>query len=118
MRNNMVNEVTPTKQVEEPLKQELFKYLRTCGNSTRNPPTTPGGMTVRPVSTGTILRMFEAPPKLQAAISDIFSQQLMKTRLCTSKVEAICLTNTQRDYTLEVPLTSKELKKEGRNVVS
>ena len=70
--NNMVNEVTPSKQVEELLKQELFKYLRTCGNSTGNPPTTPGGMMVRPVSTGTILRMLEAPSKLQATISDIF----------------------------------------------
>ena len=117
MHNNMVNEVAPTKQVEEPLKQELFKYLRTCGNSTGNPPTTPGGM-ICPVSTGTILRMFEAPSKLRATISDIFSQQLMKTRMCTSKVEAIRLTNTQWDYALEVPLTSKELKKEGMNVVS
>ena len=64
MRNNMVNEVAPTKQVEESLKQELFKYLQTCGNSTGNPPTTPGGMMLRPVSMGTILRMFEAPSKL------------------------------------------------------
>ena len=48
--------------------EELFEYLRICGNSTGNPPTTPGGMKVRPVMTGTTLNIFEAPSKLWAAI--------------------------------------------------
>ena len=60
------------KQVHMALK-ELFEYLRICGNSTGNPPTTPGGMTVHPVTTGTTLNMFEAPSKLWAAILHGFS---------------------------------------------
>ena len=68
------NNVTydPEKQVHKTLK-ELFEYLRICGNSTGNPPTTPGGMTERPVTTGTTLNMFEAPSKLWAAIFHGFS---------------------------------------------
>ena len=73
------------KQVHKTLK-ELFEYLRICGNSIGNPPTTPGGMTVCPVITGTILNMFEAPSKLWAAIFHGFFPQLMKTRLCTPRV--------------------------------
>ena len=60
------------KQVHKTLK-ELFEYLRICGNSTRTPPTTPGGMTVHPVTMGTTLNMFEAPSKLWAAILHSFS---------------------------------------------
>ena len=97
---------------------ELFKYLQICGNSNGSPPTTPGGMTVRPVTTGTILNMFAAPSKLRATIFHISSPQLTRTRQCAPRVEAIRPRNTLRDYALEVLLTSKELKKEGRNVVS
>ena len=105
------------KQVHKTLK-ELFEYLRICGNSTGNPPTTPGGMTVCPVITGTTLNMFEAPSKLWAAIFHSFSPQLTKMRLCAPCVGTIRPRNTLRHYSLEVLLTSKELKKEGRNVVS
>ena len=70
-------------------KRELFDYLRTCGNGTRNPPTTPGGMTVRPVSMGTTLSILDAPSKLQAAIFHISLPQLMGTRLHAPSVEAI-----------------------------
>ena len=95
---------------------KLFNYLRIRGNSTGNPPTTPGGMTVRPVTKGTTLNMFEAPSKLRTAIFHISPLQLTRTRQCTPRVEAIRPRNTLRDYALEVLLTSKELKKEGRNV--
>ena len=97
---------------------ELFKYLRICGNSNGNPPTTPGGMTVHPVTTGTTLNMFVAPSKLWATIFHISPSQLMRTRQCAPHVGAIRPRNTLRDYALEVLLTSKELKKEGRNVMS
>ena len=76
------------KQVHKTLK-ELFEYLQICGNSTGNPPTTPGEMMVCPVTTGTTLNMFEAPSKLWAAIFHGFSPQLMKTRLCAQRVRTI-----------------------------
>ena len=60
----MTNEVALIKHVQK--KRELFEYLRTCGNGTGNPPTTPGGMTVRPVSMGTTLSILDAPSKLRA----------------------------------------------------
>ena len=47
------------KQVHKTLK-ELFEYSRVCGNNTGDPPTTPGGMTVCPVTTGTTLSMLDA----------------------------------------------------------
>ena len=55
------------KQVHKTLK-ELFEYSWVCGNNTGDPPTTPGGMTVCPVTTGTILNIFDATSKLWAAI--------------------------------------------------
>ena len=70
-------------------KKELFEYLQTCGNGIGNPPTTPGGMTVRPVSTGTTLSILDAPSKLQAAIFHISSPQLTGMRLRAPSVEAI-----------------------------
>ena len=73
----------------EKKNRELFEYLRTCGNGTRNPPTTPGGMTVRPVSTGTTLSILDAPSKLRATIFHISSLQLMGMRLHAPSVEAI-----------------------------
>ena len=73
--SNMSND--SEKQVHKALK-ELFEYLRICGNSTGNPPTTPGGMTVHPVTMGTTLNMFEAPSKLWAAILHSFFPQLTK----------------------------------------
>ena len=73
---------------------------------------------VRPVSMGTTLSILDAPSKLWAAIFHISSPQLTGTRLYTPSVEAIRLRNTLQDYALEVLLISKELKKEGRNVVS
>ena len=100
------------KQVHKALK-ELFEYLRICGNSTRNPPTTPGGMTVHPVTTGTTLNIFEAPSKLWAAILHGFFPQLTKTRLRAPRVGTIRPRNTLRYYALEVLLTSKELKRKG-----
>ena len=48
--------------------KELFKYSQICGNNTGAPPTTPGGMTVRPVTMGTILNIFDTLSKLWAAI--------------------------------------------------
>ena len=105
------------KQVHKTLK-ELFEYSRVCGNNTGDPPTTPGGMAVRPVTTGTILNTFDALSKLWATIFHSFSPQLMKTRLCAPCAGTIRPRNTLRHYALEVLLTSKELKKEGRNVVS
>ena len=81
---------------------ELFEHSRSCGNSTRNPPTTPGGMTVRPVTMGITLHMFVALSKLGAAIFHIPSPQLMRTRQCAPCVGAIQLGNTLRDYALEV----------------
>ena len=90
---------------------ELFKHSRICGNSTRNPPTTPGGMTVRPVTTGITLNMFVALSKLQATIFHIPSLQLMRMRQCAPCVGAIGLGNTLRDYTLEVLLISKRTQK-------
>ena len=48
----------------------------------------------------------------------IFYPQLMRRRLRAQGVEAIWPRSTQWDYTLEVLLTSTELKKEGKNVVS
>ena len=75
-------------------------------------------MTVHPVTMGTTLNIFEAPSKLWAAILHGFFPQLMKTRLCAPRVRTIRPRNTLRHYALEVLLTSKELKKEGRNVVS
>ena len=104
-------------QVHRTLK-ELFEYLQICGNITGNPPTTPGGMTVHPVTTGTTLNIFEAPSKLWATILHGFFPQLTKTRLRAPCVRTIRPRNTLRHYALEVLLTSKELKKEGRNVVS
>ena len=105
------------KQVHKTLK-ELFEYSRVCGNNTSDPPTTPGGMTVHPVTTGVTLNMLDAPSKLWAAIFHSSSPQLMKTRLCAPRVGTIRPRNTLRHYSLEVLLTSKELKKEGRDVVS
>ena len=104
-------------QVHMTLK-ELFEYLQICGNSTGNPPTTPGGMMVCPVMTGTTLNIFEALSKLWAAILHGFFPQLTKTRLRAPRVRTIRPRNTLRHYALEVLLTSKDLKKEGRNVVS
>ena len=104
-------------QVHKTLK-ELFEYLRICGNITGNPPTIPGGMTVCPVTTGTTLNIFEAPSKLWAAILHGFFPQLMKTKLRPPRVGTIRPRNTLRHYALEVLLTLKELKKEGRNAVS
>ena len=92
---------------------ELFEYLRTCGNSTGDPPTTPGGMMVHPDTTGVMLSIFDAPSKLRAAIFHILSPQLMGTRQRAPSVEAIQLGNTLRDYTLEGLLISKELKRKG-----
>ena len=111
MHNNMTNEVALIKHARKLYNRELFEYLQICGNSTGNPPMTPGGMTVCPVSMGTTLSMLEAPSKLQATISHISSPQLTRTRLRTPSGEAIQLRNTQWDYALEVLLTSKELKK-------
>ena len=99
MCNNMTNEVALIKHAQKLLKRELFEYLRICGNSIRNPPTTPGGMTVHPVSMGTTLSMLEALSKLRATIFHLSSLQLMGMRLCTPSVEAIQLQNTQQDYT-------------------
>ena len=59
------------KQVHKTLK-ELFEYSRVCGNNTGDPPTTPGGMTVRPVTMGMILNTFDALSKLWAAIFQFF----------------------------------------------
>ena len=73
---------------------------------------------VCPVTMGTTLNMFVAPSKLRAAIFHISPPQLTRTRQCAPCVEAIRPRNTLRDYASEVLLTSKELKKEGRNVVS
>ena len=63
------NNMTPDseKQEHKTLK-ELFEYSRVCGNNTGDPPTTPGGMMVRPVTMGMILNIFDAPSKLWAAI--------------------------------------------------
>ena len=72
MHNDMTNEVTLIKHVQKNL---LFGYLLTCGNGTGNPPTTPGGMTVCPVSTGTTLSILVAPSKLRATIFYIPSPQ-------------------------------------------
>ena len=83
------------KQVHKTLK-ELFEYLQICGNSTGNPPTTPGEMTVHPVTTGTTLNMFEALLKLWAAIFHGFSPQLTKTRLCAPHIGTIRPRNTLR----------------------
>ena len=94
-------------------QMELFEYLRVCGNNTSDPPTTPGGMMVRPVTTGMTLNIFDAPSKLRAAIFHSSSPQLMGTRLCTPCVGAIRLRNTLMHYALEVLLTSKELKRKG-----
>ena len=92
---------------------ELFDYLRTGGSNTGDPPTTPGGMTVCPVTTGTMLRIFDDPSKLQATIFCVLSPQLTKTRQCMPSMEAISLANTLRDYALEVLPISKELKRKG-----
>ena len=92
---------------------ELFEHSRVCCSSTGNPPTTPGGMTVRPVTTGMTLNMFVALSKLWATIFHILSPQLMRMRQGAPRVEAICLGNTQRDYDLEVLLIPKELKRKG-----
>ena len=113
--NNVMHD--SEKQVHKTLK-ELFEYSQVCGNNTGDPPTTPGGLMVRPVTTGMILNMLDAPSKLWAAIFHSFSPQLTKMRLCTPRVGTIRPRNTLRHYTLEVLLTSKELKKEGRNVMS
>ena len=118
MHNNMTNKAHLSTMHRKLLKRELFKYLWICGNSTGNPPTTPGGMMVCPVSMDTTLSMLEAPSKLWAAIFHISSPQQMGMRLHAPSVEAIWLRNTLWDYALEVLLISKELKKEGRNVVS
>ena len=59
------------KQVHKTLK-ELFEYSQVCGNNTGDPPTTPGGMTVRPVTTDMILNIFDTPSKLWAAIFHSF----------------------------------------------
>ena len=113
--NNMTH--GSEKRVHKTLK-ELFEYSRVCGNNTGDPPITPGGMTVHPVTMGMVLSMFDALSKLWAAIFHSFSPQLMKTRLYAPRVGTIQPRNTLRHYALEVLLTSKELKKEGRNVVS
>ena len=113
--NNMTHD--SEKQVHKTLK-ELFEYSQVCGNNTGDPPTTPGVMTVCPVTTGTTLSMLDAPSKLWATIFHSFYPQLTKMRLCAPRVGTIRPRNTLRHYTLEVLLTSKELKKEGRNVVS
>ena len=92
MHNNMTNEVALIKHVQKPQNFNitgLFEYLRTCGNSTGDPPATPGGMTVHPVSMGTTLNMLVAPSKLRAAIFHISSPQLMGMRLHAPSVEAI-----------------------------
>ena len=73
---------------------------------------------VCPVSMGTTLSMLDAPSKLWSAIFHISSLQLTGKRLRAPSVEAIQLRNTLQDYALEVLLISKELKKEGRNVMS
>ena len=59
------------KQVHKTLK-ELFEYSQVCGNNTGDPPTTPGGMTVCPVTMGMILNIFDALSKLWAAIFHSF----------------------------------------------
>ena len=71
------------------MTNEVAEYLRTCGNGTGNPLTTPGGMTVRPVSTGTTLSILDAQSKLWATIFHISSPQLTGTRLRAPSVEAI-----------------------------
>ena len=92
---------------------ELFEYLQTCGSNTGDPPTTPGRMTVRPVTMGMMLRIFDTSSKLWIAIFHVLSLQLMRTRQHMPSVEAIRLENTLRDYALEVLLISKELKRKG-----
>ena len=95
------------KQVHKTLK-ELLEYLRICGNSTGNPPTTPGGMTVRPVTMGTTLNIFDAPSKLWAAILHSFFPQLTKTRLRAPCVGTIRPRNTLRHY---APRSSVDIKR-------
>ena len=92
---------------------ELFEYLRTCGSNTGDPPTTPGGMMVHPVTMGTMLRIFDTPSKLRATIFHVLSPQLTRMRQRMPSVEAIQLANTLQDYALEVLLISKELKRKG-----
>ena len=73
---------------------------------------------VHPVTMGMTLNMFVALSKLWATIFHIPSPQLTRMRQCAPRLGAIRLGNTLRDYALEVLLIPKELKKEGRNVMS
>ena len=97
----------------EKLKWSCLSTYKLGGSNTEDPPTTPGGMTVHPVTMGMMLRIFDAQSKLWAAIFHVFSPQLMKMRQHMPSVEAIRLANTLLNYALEVLLISKELKRKG-----